>query len=118
MSITVDEVADVIRAHRYSYTNEDELQEGIAAALARKKGWAPEREVRLDARDRIDIVVDRIGIEVKVAGRSSGVFEQLLRYAEHEEIAGLILVTNRWVRLPDGISGKPLRAVSLAMGSL
>jgi hypothetical protein len=36
-----------------------------------------EREVRLNARDRIDLLVDRVGIEVKVTGAWRDVERQL-----------------------------------------
>lgn len=110
---TLDQVLAVIRGHRFLYTNEDELQEGIAAALD-QHGLKPLREVRLSDRDRIDIFVDPVGIEVKVAGNQTHPWDQLKRYAEHDAIKSLVLVTNRVYKLPDDVGGKPLRNVSLA----
>lgn len=117
MSDVVDQVLAVIRGHRFSYTSEDELQEGIAAALA-QHGLEPLREVRLSERDRIDIFVDPVGIEIKVAGSQTHPWGQLKRYAEHEAIKALILVSNRAYSLPDEVGGKPLRTVSLMGGGL
>lgn len=109
----LDQVLAVLRGHRFRYTNEDELQEGIAAALAHN-GLKPLREVRLSDRDRIDVLVDPVGIEVKVAGSQSHPWDQLKRYAEHEAIEALVLVTNRPYTLPPEVGGKPLHVVSLA----
>jgi hypothetical protein len=117
MSTTVDQVAKVIRGHRYRYTSEDELQEGITAALEHAD-LSPIREVILSPRDRIDILVDQVGIEIKVAGSQAHPWNQLKRYAEHDAIGGLILVTNRWYTLPDEVGGKPLELVSLAGAGL
>jgi hypothetical protein len=113
----LDQVDQLIRSHRFRYTEEDQLQEGIAAVLGRA-GLDPRREVRLGARDRIDIMVGGIGIEVKIAGSAHGAFEQLQRYAEHDEVEALILVTSRYQRLPDKAGGKPLSTISLALSNL
>ena len=110
---TLEKVLGVLRGHRFRYTNEDELQEGIAAALA-VGGLSPLREVRLSDRDRIDLFVDPVGIEVKVAGSQTHPWGQLKRYAEHDAIQSLVLVTNRSYTLPEEVGGKPLRVVSLA----
>lgn len=114
---TLDQVLAVIRGHRYSYTNEDELQEAIAAALAVEE-LEPEREVRLGPHERIDILVGAIGIEVKVASSAAAVLEQLQRYAAHDRIEALVLVTTKWQRLPSEVGGKPLTTVSLALAAL
>ncbi|MBF6618804.1 MAG: hypothetical protein ITG02_01055, partial [Patulibacter sp.] len=53
------------------------------------------REVRLSVRDRIDHVVGRIGIECKVAGDPDSVRRQMERYADHDRIEALVLVTTR-----------------------
>jgi hypothetical protein len=113
----LDQVLAAIRGHRFNYTNEDELQEGIAAAIA-TTGLDVDREVILSERDRIDLMVGTIGIEVKVAGSSAGVLEQLQRYAQHHEIEQLVLVTNKWQRLPAEAGGKPLTTISLATAGL
>lgn len=114
---TLDQVLAVIRGHRFRYSNEDELQQGIAGALE-AAGLQPHREVRLGKRDRIDILVEDIGIEVKVSGTADLAFAQLQRYAAHDEIAQLILVTTRWQRLPAEAGGKPLTTISLAGAGL
>jgi hypothetical protein len=115
--VTLGQVLAVIRGHRYRYTSEDELQEGIAAALE-QAGMEPLREVRLSDRDRIDILVGDVGIEVKVAGSQTHPWDQLKRYAEHEAIGSLLLVTNRWHTMPDEVGGKPLAAHSLVGAGL
>lgn len=116
-ALTLDKIVGAIRSHRFSYANEDELQEGLATVIA-NAGLEPVREVRLNGRDRIDILVERVGIEVKVAGGVTHPWDQLKRYAECEEIDALVLVTSRWYTLPDEVGGKPLATVSLAGAGL
>jgi hypothetical protein len=87
--------ADVIAAigqHRFLWSSEDDLQAGIYAAL-RALGEIPLREVRLNARDRIDLVVDRVGIEVKITGSWRDVSRQLNRYLESDQLDDVVLVT-------------------------
>jgi alkanesulfonate monooxygenase SsuD/methylene tetrahydromethanopterin reductase-like flavin-dependent oxidoreductase (luciferase family) len=52
--------------------------------------------------------VGTAGIEVKIAGQPGRVVEQLRRYAEHDRIDELVLVTSR-VRhqAPGALNGKP-----------
>lgn len=81
-----------------------------------------ERECRLSTKDIVDFLLfpeepDAIGVEVKL--RSSGpmaVWRQLERYASSPRVAGgLILVTNRAMRLPPNAHGVPLALVALGL---
>lgn len=113
----IDTVAAAIRARRYDFANEEELQEGLALALT-DSGLTVSREVILDGASRIDLLVEGIGIEVKVAGRGASVLKQLERYARFDAVEGLILVTSRrrthgHMRSLEAINGKPFRVVDL-----
>lgn len=117
-SVAVEIIASAIRMHRFSFVDEEELQRGIAIALDGVTHFA--REVQLSRRDRIDFLCPcGVGIEVKVQGRASSVIAQLERYASHDQISALVLVTNRVqvaVGLPTEINGKPLHVVALLGG--
>ncbi len=108
-------VADAIRAFDFRYGDEDQLQQGLAAALE-SEGFDVQREVRLNARDRIDLMVDRVGIEVKVAGATASVGRQLARYAQHD-LDGLVLVTNKLRHSPPELP-IPVEVVCLTGASL
>lgn len=71
-------------------------------------------EYRLGPRRRIDFRAGNIGIEVK-KGRpvTSELTQQLRRYLESEELHGMIVVTQRVVKLPATIYGKPVYVLSL-----
>lgn len=117
-----ERLAQIIRHCQFSYANEEELQEGIAALLT-GHGVTVEREVRITPLDRIDMLVEygplghlaRVGIEVKVAGREASVRRQLERYARSDRVDALLLVTNRvrHVRLAGDANGKPLFVVAV-----
>lgn len=134
--VTAGDVAAAMRRHRFRFSNEDQLQRGIAAAMtAAFSDSEVRREVTLaDVGDleavyqgdglmlagrqklgRVDLMVDRIAVEVKVAGSADAARRQLRRYAESREVDGLVLVTNQ-VTHGDGdgeLNGKPLVVVSL-----
>lgn len=112
--VTATDVATVIGAYIFCCANEDGLQEGIAGALS-VEGYYPEREVRLTTRDRVDILVGRVGVEVKIAGRADRVLRQLTRYAASDRVDELLLATTRASHrtLPSTVSGKPLIVVHI-----
>ena len=113
----IEQVVEAIRAHRYHFSNEAELQDGIEKVLQFHK-IDMEREVRLSAHDRIDFLCGRVGVEIKIAGSAAAVQRQLARYAAHGSIDGLILVTDRCQAgvQPKILNGKPLRIVALLSG--
>jgi hypothetical protein len=107
---------DVLRAVRYNYSSEEELQ----AAVADRLGARFEREARLSNSERIDFFdpSSGIGVEVKVAGSRAVVLRQLFRYAGRPEIGGLILVTGRarLLHMPSTIHGKPVISIFVGAG--
>jgi hypothetical protein len=119
VAVTVDQVVAVIAAHRFGHATEAELQDGVAEALA-IAGYRALREVRLSARDRIDLLVDRVGVEVKVGGSAAGVARQLERYAASGEVDALVLASSRrhHLAMPGRLGGKPVVVVSLMTGAL
>lgn len=117
--MTLDEIVAVIGAHRFNYSDEDQLQEALAGAL-RSRGFTVEREAILNARDRIDLLVARVGIEVKVASDVRRVRAQITRYCASDLLDGLVLVTNRarHAQLAGTYNGKPVAVASLIAGGL
>lgn len=94
MSEQHEQLVDILGAYRFNFVGERQLQDGIEAVL-QQESIAARREVRLSGRDRIDFLTGGVGIEVKTAGSSANLLRQLARYAEHDEIRSLIVVTNR-----------------------
>lgn len=90
----LSDVAQVVRGYRFVYASEEELQRGIAGALERE-GYTVEYEAHLNARDRIDLLIGRVGVEVKIAGSAAEVARQVDRYLASDLIDGLVLVTGR-----------------------
>lgn len=92
----------------------DDLATALAAA-----GLTVQREVKLTARDRIDVLVDGVGVEVKVQGSRRDIFRQLERYAESDQISALVLATSAaWPAGFASINRKPFFHASLVRGWL
>lgn len=113
------EVLHALRSNRYIFHDEDGLQLGIAAALALAHLDFC-REVVLGKSDRLDFLVGNVAIEAKIDGTSNALIRQLHRYAQHEGIGAIVVVTNRarLTQMPSELNGKPVRVVSLLDGGL
>jgi hypothetical protein len=115
--VTGAELARALEAVKMDSTTEERLQAAIAAELDRL-GIVYGREVRLSRRDRPDFMVENIAIEVKIAGGFSAVVEQLQRYAAHEDVHEIVLVSSRLqlATVPRELGGKPVH-VAVQMGA-
>lgn len=118
---TVKRIVSAIGSRSFRYSNEAELQDGLAEVF-REEGIKFEREKDLGDAGRIDFLVEGdVGLEVKVKGSPSKVAIQLLGYAGRPELSALILVTGRSrlaVGFPNEMSGKPFVAIPLWKGAL
>lgn len=99
---------------RVSLTDEKATQVEIARALDALR-WGYQREAALSPGDRPDfLTAEGIAIEVKLRARSKmEVWRQLARYAAHDRVLGMLLVSNTAMGLPGECGGKPLGFVSL-----
>lgn len=111
---TAEQVRAVLAGCRFTYRDEDQLQEALAAALT-AAGFAVTREVRLSTRDRADLLVDGVCVEVKLSGTTDRLLAQLGRYAAHDAVAELLVVTTRARHrdLPAEVGGKRCRVLHL-----
>jgi hypothetical protein len=113
-------IVRLLTAHRFRWSNEAELQMGIAQVLA-EAGISHEREAVLSGAGRIDfLLADGLGLEVKVDGAPAEVARQILAYAHHPRITALIVVTARAGTaslLPASSGGKEIHVVSLWRGA-
>lgn len=110
--VTGAEIGRILRSVRMSVAVEVECQAEIAAALI-AAGLPAVREVVLDAKSRIDLMVGSVGIEVKVKGDRRAIYRQLQRYCGFPEISELVLVTGIAMSLPSEINGRKVHVVSM-----
>lgn len=111
-------VVDQLESFRYSWSSELELQDAIATALP---PFTVHRELSLSRRDRPDFIVEvdgaRIAVEVKIKGSRNEVLRQLGRYAEHDDVAAVVLASGKRTLLagiPAALHGKPVVVALLA----
>ena len=113
------QIESLLRAHRFRFVVERELQQGIDQVLG-AADLPVRREVSLGQAGVIDFLIGDLGLEVKTSGSLAAVTRQLHRYAQHPAIAELLLVTSRMqlARLPATMNGKPIHVVHLLESAL
>lgn len=70
------------------------------------------REKPLGPKDRPDFLSGGVAIEVKKRCGKKDIWLQMQRYAWHDSVEALILVTGTAVGMPEYINGKPVYVVS------
>lgn len=109
----IDRIFSCLSSRRLSLSSEKRTQEEIAAAFD-ECGISYERECRLNDKDIPDFMVGSIAIEVKIRGSKRRIYDQVRRYAEHDAVKELILVTNVPTGFPKEVNGKPVYVLNLA----
>ena len=116
----MEDVVAALRGKRYSYRNEVDLHEGLAAALDEAGIWY-EREVKV-AGGRIDFIVPAIGlgIEVKIKGSAEALRRQIVGYAAEERLRSFLVVTTRPMHrvIARPVDGKDVRVLTIGGLSL
>lgn len=108
----------LIGSARVDLSTEAAAQRGLAR-LFEADGVPHEAEVTLSAADRIDFLVGRVGVEVKIGQPRRAILRQLERYAGSDRLDELLLVSS--APFPSGgfrAHGKPVFIVSLSTGWL
>jgi hypothetical protein len=115
---TVDAIVNTLGRFIVFYAPERQVHDAVEDILERE-GYEPAREVRISNRDRVDLLVDRVAVEVKITGDVRAVERQVNRYLESDQIDGLVLATTRAIHRrirPD--SPKPFRVLQLNTGGI
>ncbi|MFA6244777.1 MAG: hypothetical protein WC655_27785 [Candidatus Hydrogenedentales bacterium] len=96
-------------------TSELELQDGIAQVL-QQAGVEFIREARLSDSDRPDFMVGRVAIEVKTGGSKSALCRQLMRYAAHQDVDEILVITSRFALadLPQVLNCRPVAVLVIS----
>jgi hypothetical protein len=59
-----------------------------------------------------------IAVECKLRGQRKAIYKQLRRYAHHNDVNEIVLITNTSMGLPQRIEGKPAYYASLGIAWL
>lgn len=109
----IDAIRKALTGMRPTGRTENSLQRAVAARLSSAKIEASRETPLRGVRCRPDFMVGGIVVELKVKGGLGAVTSQLHRYAEHEDVEAVILVTTllRHTDQPDEMCGKPVRCI-------
>ena len=114
----INKLIQVIHRSKVSLTDEKITQVQISDILT-ANDIPHVREYRLSDDDIVDFLVDdSLAVEIKIKGQKRAIYRQLQRYASHEQIKGLVLLTGVSMGLPEEINGKPSYIGSLSRGWL
>jgi hypothetical protein len=97
------------------FTSEAQLQTALADLLA-AEGYQAAGQVRLGPGERLDFLVGGgIAVELKVAGPPDALERQITRYAAHDQVTAIVIVTTRARHqgMPEQVGGKPVFVVYL-----
>jgi hypothetical protein len=113
--MTARELKKLLAGYRFDCATEQALQDGIETALA---DVPHEREKALSPKDRPDFMVGSVAVEVKVGGGLSALIRQLHRYASHDCVSEILVVTSRLrlANLPNWLNGKRVTAIAFTPG--
>ncbi|MCH7421259.1 hypothetical protein [Shewanella sp. MM_2022_3] len=114
--MSLENVISFISKCRINAVVEKQAQADIEAKLD-DSNFKFEREYRLSERDIVDFVVHTdtglIAIELKIKAQRMSIYRQLCRYAKHDEVAAVVLLTGTAMNLPALIENKPAAVISL-----
>lgn len=112
----LQDLATLVVTGQHTWTTETELQASIAETL-KAAGLDPTREVVLSGGlGRVDLMVGKVGIEVKIAGSWQQLTRQAMRYTRAPEIGALLVITTKAAHaqnVPVQANGKPILTVFL-----
>lgn len=109
----INKIHQLVSSARLDLSDEKRTQNDLAEVFT-AHGIAHERECRLSPGDIPDFMIEGLAMEVKLRGaRKKDVFKQLERYARHDRVTAIILVTNLTMGLPATLGGKPVYFLAL-----
>ncbi|MDR6953807.1 hypothetical protein J2X65_003170 [Ancylobacter sp. 3268] len=97
---------------RFPLHDEKELQAAMAERFT-SAGLEFRREVTLAPGDIVDFMIGGTAVEVKIKGQRRAILRQCERYAAHECVSAVLLVTNVAMGFPPALAGKPTAVFNL-----
>ncbi len=116
--MTARDLAIVLDGRRFRLGHEALLQEDVELLLQQLQ-IPHEREKVLDIGDRVDFLVEgHIALELKIKMPARHIYRQLQRYAKHDAVDSLVLMTLGVGGVPPSVNGKPCYVVNLGRSAL
>ena len=110
----LESVLDALKELRSPFAlYENDIHQMVADRLS-EAGLPFVHEAKLAPGCRIDFLAADIGIEIKKGKLdASAVQKQLMRYAACDGVSAIVLLTQRSVRIPKTVMGKPVHVIVL-----
>lgn len=108
----LEAIQRVLSLARFPLNSEKDLQAAIEMHLA-YSGVDFSREHNLGGGDIVDFMIGGVAVEVKIKGSRRAIFRQCERYASHESVEAILLVTNVAMGFPAELRGKPTAVLNL-----
>jgi len=110
---TIEEIKEVLAGKKLPLKNEKRLQFELELMFI-EAGLTFEREHRLSDEDVVDFLFEGgIAMECKLKEGKMAIYKQLERYAKHQAVEKIVLITNTAMGLPESINGKDSYLISL-----
>ena len=115
---TLNIINNKLKMYQWNLYDEKTLQEQLFDIILKDLNFT--REYRLDKKSIIDFYNKelKIGIEIKVKGQVTSIYRQCKRYAKHDEIETLVLITSVAMNLPKEIENTPSHVLRIGMSWL
>lgn len=110
-------IFSTMNLYKFNLSDEKILQEQIFSVLKGKVNNL-KKEYRLNEKDIVDFYVDGIGIEIKIKGTVKNIYRQLERYSLSDKIHSLILVSSKYMGLPETINNKNIYFYNLSINHI
>lgn len=108
----LEAIQRVLSLSRFPLNSEKDLQAAIEAHF-NYLGVEYSREHNLGDGDIVDFMVGAVAVEVKIKGARRAIYRQCERYAAHDNVEAILLVTNVAMGFPPEIGGKPTAVLHL-----
>lgn len=99
-------IIELIKSVKLQHSTEF-LMQGDLYELFHSLGIPFEKEYQLSKTSTVDLFINGVAIECKVKGQPIQIHRQLERYALHDEVKAIILVTAKFMNVKPIINGKP-----------
>ena len=114
----IQRIAQLVRHSRLDLSSEKAAQHTFGMMLD-LRGIPFEREVQLSKSDIVDFMVGDLAVELKLKGaRKKPIYDQLKRYARHDQVQSIALLSNVSMGLPEELEGKDVYFLRLGEGWL
>lgn len=117
-AVNLGEIMQILCSGSYRLGTERILQDDVEKHLLATK-VPHKREYILGPGERVDFLIYGFcAVELKMRANKRSIIRQLERYALHDVVKAIVLVSNTPLALPPLILGKPTRFISLGRLSL